>query len=60
MATAMEITPWRPPRTLDEHAAWTIRLGDLQALLNRMPELSPDLRAAIIAQLLQRIREKSR
>ena len=56
----MEITRWRLPRTLDEHATWTIRLGDLEALLNRMPELSPDQRAAIIAQLLQRIRERSR
>ena len=54
----MEITRWRPPRTHAENATWTISLRDLEAVLTKISELSPDLRAAIIAQLLQRIREK--
>ena len=56
----MEMTRSRTPHGVDEHAAWTIPLGELVALLNRMPELSPELRTAIVVPLLKRIRENSR
>jgi hypothetical protein len=58
VALAMEITRWRPPRTLSENAGWRISLADLEVLLTGVPELSPDLRAVIIAAVFQRVRDK--
>jgi hypothetical protein len=56
----MEITRWRPPRIGNENDAWNIRLGELEAILKRMPELTPEMCAAIIAAVFQRVRDKRR